>query len=329
MKEDGRLLMLIIILLANCWNKNFMHLRPVFFKCARFSTKLSVSSQQAIAAFKEQYPIAMGANQPRQNPFHLNLQELSTFDYLSYSLLLWVQNRRSSSWIDKIFGQNPNSSYLETEFLGGAEMAITSFFELLNQNWNLENSDDGALHIKDILSPGLYDTFKTQHSNLGEVMNIDVRLNKLRNIRKEKIWVQFGPPDRVTTTLQKAPFHTLMAPSIGWRRDSKLEKWLFREATLEYDLDLEDMGTKSPADPLPVSERERFRKMGAVVGVDVYADVNATVFIKSKDNVSHQWVNSIARDMVFRFESPHMVTSCAGGWKIADVDNFFASKLTK
>jgi hypothetical protein len=305
-----------------------MHLRLVFTQIARYSTKLSASSQDAISAFKEQYPIALNPNRARKNPFELNLQELSTMEYLSYSLLLWVQHRRSSSWINRIFRGNNDGTYLDGEFLEGAEVAIRSFFKSLNRSFDMEKSDIDAPYLEDISSPELFQAFRMQHTSLQHNMSIDVRLNKLKGIQTGSIWHQFGPPDRVTTTLVKAPMHSLMAPTIGWRYAPENKKWLFREANLEYDLSEDEMSRRTPNNPLRVSERDNLRRLGAIVGIDVHADVNATVFIKAKDNSSQQWVYSIDRDMVFRFQSPHIVTSCTGSWKIVDVDNYFSSELT-
>jgi hypothetical protein len=222
--------------------------------------------------------------------------------------------------------------FFPSKFLKGAESACKAFFSSLNQELGNEEKTKGHA-LDEILSQRLYKEFKFHHQKLKDMgLRLDFKLNYLNNVRKGETFMAFGPPDRVTTTLTKAKIYNgQITPMVMWRHSNSPQKWLFHEMTFEYDIDpsLIEIDEDGDVDPPSLITRSETTRQGAVAGIMVFADVNFTLSIIDEEEPTKKWTETIERSMQFRFETEHTSKEFIRSLKIADIDNFFASTLTK
>jgi hypothetical protein len=246
----------------------------------------------------------------------------------------WLADITTSNWINQRFRDEPNDQpYLQGQFLKGAEVAIRRFFYLLQEDirkpLGSEETHSSEIALRDLVKADLYREIRYHHEQFHRLeLQLEFRLNGISNFKKGENWMEFGPPSRVDSTLQKGQIHTELAPYVFWRYDPETKKWLFREVTFEYDISPKDVDlSEDELEPPPLQKRAELTRMGAVVGIDVVADIDATLIVRDPSDESKQWIESIRRPITFRFETTHFSGKYEGGWKIADVDNYFASKL--
>jgi hypothetical protein len=246
----------------------------------------------------------------------------------------WLADITTSNWINQRFrDKKDDPPYLQGQFLAGAKTAVRRFFQLLQEDIQKPVSNEeipsSEISLQDIVKRNLYQEIRYHHEQFHHLaLQLEFRLNSLSNFRRGDNWMEFGPASRVNSTLQKGQIHTELAPHVFWRYDPETKKWLFREVTFEYDISPKDVDlSEEELEPPPLQKRAELTRMGAVVGIDVIADIDATLIVKDPSDESKQWIETMRRPISFRFETTHFSGKYEGGWKIADIDNFFASKL--
>jgi hypothetical protein len=303
-------------------------IRSHLVRIVRYTTE---TPKYNIQDFKRNYPISMDSKY-RTHSFTKHLRELQPLGrfLLIMPLRNWMADIISSEWINQRFKSNDSSSYLQTEFVTGAQSAIRRFFDLLQKDIVCDDDGDTSeITLKDILTENLSAEFQHHHQQFAmNGLQLTVRLNSVTNFNRVCNWMTFGPRGRVTTTLQKGQIYTEFTPYAFWRFNPEKRKWLYSEGVFEYDVSPNDIDLTEEVLELPsLRTRSELNKMGAVVGIEVTADIDATIIVNDKHDPANQWIETIRREMNFRFESTHCSEMNQGSWKIADIDNFYASKL--
>ena len=242
-------------------------------------------------------------------------------------------------------------------FLLQEDIAIKASSSPQVENDHGEEGENGAASplpdsdLKRIVSKNLYQQLSDHHAQFAKLgLSLEMRLNSISNIECKDTWISFGKPSLVSSTLNKADIHTSIAPLVYWRHVPGSKAFFFSELNFEYALpasavpgsdNLKEDLTGPAFEPRLAATRE-----GAVLGIDVSFDVDLTVSIYSNtlpstepgtddnkevstqsDSTSPLWITTIRRPLLVRLETSHFTGRYNGGWKIADVDNFFASKL--
>jgi hypothetical protein len=305
-------------------------LKRTLQQAKRFTTE---THKYNVYDFKEKYPISIDTI--RKNAFQEHMGKLQPFDhYFLMPIRNWLADITTSNWINQRFkNEASDPPYLQSEFLSGAKLAIIKFFELLQKDIDMVDSDSSdstltndSMSLRNVVTKRLYQDFKSHHESFKRNnLELSIRLNSLSNLKRVQNWMEFGPPERVTTTLEKGMIHSEFAPYVFWRFNPEKRKWLFREVTFEYDVSRTEVDlSQDELEPPSLQTRSELTRMGAVVGIEVLADVDITITIKENEDV---WVETLRREMGFRFETTHFSGKYQGSWKIADVDNCYASGL--
>ena len=263
-------------------------------------------------------------------------------------------------WVNKRFAHpeeegTQGQPYLPSTFLKGAKFAIKQLFDAIPKDIALmnETEEDDVEKLaeisllKPLVSDQLLKLLCYQHRSFALTpYDLQIRLNSVSNFEKKDTWLCFGDKSIATSTLNKAPVHTEIDPLVFWRHDAEKDHFYFSELNFEYAIKSKDVKGADNLDqeldgPLLASRMEATKK-GAVLGIDVAVDVDLTVAIKEKENyiekdgesgesaagTGFKWQTTIRRPMLFRFQTTHFHGQhYTGTWKIADIDNYFASKL--
>ena len=207
--------------------------------------------------------------------------------------------------------------------MSGAKRAIHVFFDGLNQDIK------GQDRLNRLLRPKLYEAFRYHHESFKEMgLELNFNLWGLKRGTVKNIWITFGSPDKVTSSLLPAPIKESFG-SLAMLRHKKEVGYLFREISFEYVFEPkeisfdEDGGLIIPS----LSERANVARKGHIAAVDVEFFTTCVVTVNDPSDEKSSWKQIVERPMLFRFETTHFKKVFNGSWRIADVDNCIASDL--
>ncbi|KAI8916461.1 hypothetical protein BC831DRAFT_486789 [Entophlyctis helioformis] len=307
-----------------------------------------------LQTFKDTYPLAMAASRFRA-PATDSLLEGAQWWESQFLIPIrrtlsnlagkgWLNGRLTdtSAEAEKDSAGNDMDLYIPDQFIAGATSGITALFRMLS------TPPSPAWHR--LLKPELQATLIRHASALhSHGLRPTLTLVSLDNVAVRDIWFTFGDGDVVTTTLNRAPVvETFGALSV--LRKTRLGGQpiaLYREVGFEYAMERGDYETDDDGKLVapPIAVRGRMIKKGQVVGIDVVADAEIDVTISrvgSTDNADGAgnadadgdardatvWTRTIKRPILVRFETDHFMQELPEtGWRIADIDNWRASKM--
>jgi hypothetical protein len=249
------------------------------------------------------------------------------YEKLLGPLRIAMTNYASRSWVNSRFSKGAQSiseqqeePYLSNEFLKGAQLAALEFYR-------------GSISLENITTPELHSSLNDGLRVLGDTHGLKLRLTNfiISNMKVKEIWICFGDANRAKSTLNLAPIHTVVSdnPGIYWRYNRKTKNWYYTEMNFEYCIDpsVKDISQDLP-DPT-LAERTKATTTGAVLGIEVEYDLKFEAVLNDRKNGELQKTFYIDRLASMRFETLHFTGKCNSKWKIADVDNYFASQVLK
>ena len=231
---------------------------------------------------------------------------------------------------------------MPTQFLNGAERAIAVFFESLDQLARIHGPLDQQLeaeklkskeqdqdkgetdHLQgvhaSVMTPRLQNEFVEFIKSLGEEhqLSFHIKLNSINGTSHIDNHLSFGP--NMTTTLTRAPISVELAPMV-YKRKYK-SGYLLKEMNFEYyiaDGDCNDESTPS------LETRVAMTKDTVVVGIVMEANLDYEVQLEM--NGESKYFEHFTKSVQFRFETDPFIGRDIGQFRIADVDNYFGSKL--
>lgn len=297
--------------------KNIMHARaPVFWNCWK-----RLKSSSTFNEFQTIFPIVI-KGEARQNSFQMleNPENDPWYEKLLAPYRKVMTDFASRSWVNSRFSTTgPDPPYLPNEFLKGARTAVSAFYSA--KNFALENA----------MTPALLKALQVPLKGLEEELNLFMKFEnpQISNMKVKETWICFGDSNRAKTTLNLAPIHTVVSesPHIYWRYNRVTKNWYYTEMNFEYCIQpsVKDVSVDIP-DP-SLAQRTEATKSGAVLAIEVEFDLKAESVVYHGETPQNSFF--IDRKATIRFETSHFVGKCNSKWKIADVDNFFASQLLK
>ena len=302
------------------------------------STKPS-TNPYSLETFKEFYPISIDGP-IRDDSFAKQHETLQWYDKkIILPVRQTLANYTTDAWINARFKSDEiEEPYLPGTFLEGAKGAIKKFFALLQDDikltaqGNKESDSVETSRLQKIVSLKLFDELHFHHQEIANRgLELDIRLNSISHVEKKDTWITFGNRNYVSTTLNKAQIHTTIAPLVYWRYVPGSRIFIFSELNFEYVLpatqvpgaDHLDEDLEGPT----LGPRLAATREGAVLGIDVSFDADITITIKPAGSEQVLWVDTLRRPLLIRLETSHFIGRYDGKWKIADLDNFYASDL--
>ncbi|KAI8896201.1 hypothetical protein BC833DRAFT_598389 [Globomyces pollinis-pini] len=307
-----------------------------FFNTETGSSKRFTSDRYGLEVFTKHYPLVIKGNRPRESSYNDKTEDLQWYDkMLLVPIRTYLAEMTTRNWINLRFKEEDADAdatpYMPDEFMKGAKVALTEFFKVLPNDVNQTYGNSLTLKLSDITTKRLFEEFHQHHLEFQRLgLELHIKVHSLTDFEKDQTWLLFGPKERVTTTLTQAQIHTSIAPMVMWRvqNPDKNPRWLFKEMSFEYDFpkDKVVINDDGEAEPPTFSDRSEVTREGAILGIDVKANIHATISVVDKENPDSVWTSTIQRPINFRLETSHMKKRYTGSWKIADIDNLFASE---
>ena len=234
---------------------------------------------------------------------------------------------------------------MPNEFTRGCERAIPVFFNTLQDisanvkqklkaKSALENtetdSNDHSKTTKDsdaatvkplkIITAALHDDLEQFIHDLYQNHGLEFKINliSVNNVKHVENHLAFG--QSLYTTLSIAPITVELAPMVYKRKYRT--GYLFKEMNFEYYIPESDATDESTP---TLNDRLEMTRQNVVVAIVVEANLDFN-FSLEKDGES-MYSEQITKNVLFRFETEPFVGREVGQFKIADVDNYFASAL--
>ena len=235
---------------------------------------------------------------------------------------------------------------MPNEFTRGCERAIPVFFNTLQDisanvkqklkaKTTLENTeadskdhskttnkDSDAAKVKPskIITAALHADLEQFIHDLYQHHGLEFKINliSVNNIKNVENHLAFGPS--MYSTLSIAPITVKLAPMVYKRKYRT--GYLFKEMNFEYYIPESDATDESTP---TLNDRLEMTRQNVVVAIVVEANLDFN-FALEKDGNS-MYSEQFTRNVLFRLETEPFVGRDVGQFKIADVDNYFASAL--
>lgn len=280
----------------------------------RYST--SSTTPYTISTFKTDYPISLF--QIRPDSYEAYSSSLEWWDsYLLIPIRKKLIGFTTTAWINMRFEDKDNVvPYMPDQFLDGAKQAVKNLFA------KLYIRDQAGL--ESIMTPELCEAFRLHHDQIENTgLELELRLNSVSKFELGQTWMCFGDKRHAKSTLKKMPIKVDLGSLVFWRHGKDQSPWLYSELNFEYALGSSPKDLNSAPS---FNLRTELTRSGAIVGIEVLFDVDLTCSITSPDK-TQKWTETVRRQMMVRFESTYIERKSGGNWRVADIDNFFASKL--
>ncbi len=227
------------------------------------------------------------------------------------------------------FADTPN--YFPEQFLEGAKQACVGFLSILSR-WDGSEEAPQYARLSEMLKPRLLEALKKKHQELaseGMVLEMTPEVEPSGAVIKD-FWFSFGPQAAIKSTLMPGRLLARI-DSVSVKKSVSDKMALIRRINVEYVVPkstLSDRGNDVDGALLT----EAMRK-GQMFSVDVLFTINyfGTIYPLEKGEIdeSEPLFESERDQIMLRFESPFLPNPTKTGtqWFIADVDNYFTSKV--
>ncbi|KAI8907905.1 hypothetical protein EDD86DRAFT_208461 [Gorgonomyces haynaldii] len=215
--------------------------------------------------------------------------------------------------------------YKENEFPRiferGAKEAIPVAFKLLQNHAN-DIQDD--IPLSDILREPLLSVFEIYHESMREQgLKMKMELLEISQVQLKDINLVYGDPENVKSSLVPAPVKHYSSANSWFRKGQDL--YYFDESVVEYVLTRRQIQMEDGVPSMTPEQRTQLFAKGCLIGLDVEANLVWQIQFEKDGQVIYD--KTIGKRTSIRFETDHFKQRYDGQLKIADIDNFMASKM--
>ncbi|KAI9206615.1 uncharacterized protein BJ171DRAFT_15477 [Polychytrium aggregatum] len=236
--------------------------------------------------------------------------------FMSKATTLRVGNRHFSD------SEQLEDQYFPEKFLKGAVGCLPQIGQALS-DWSGQGHQASSL-----FAPALYRKLQACHHGFDQMdLVAEISIQPLGEGDIRDSWIVFGSRETASSTLQHGPLVKRFDSMTYSRKiDSDPSHIIYREVTLEFVLNANEYdGGRLPELELKLEQM----KKGSTLGVDLVTTVDLECVFRIKSTGELAYQAKSRRPFWVRFESGYFgqAEKWDGQWKIADLDNYFVSKI--